>query len=94
LLQAHTLVSILAVTAALTAIELFQAMARICCTALRPLTCKRPATCPAAAACLAAAVFLQYEFGPYPINANEVFAKSQLSFAFVNLKPIVPGAQM
>ncbi|WIA15547.1 hypothetical protein OEZ85_002180 [Tetradesmus obliquus] len=33
----------------------------------------------------------QYEFGPYPINANEVFAKTQLSFAFVNLKPIVPG---
>lgn len=33
----------------------------------------------------------QYEFGPYPINASEVFAKTQLSFAFVNLKPIVPG---
>ncbi|KAF6266323.1 HIT-like protein [Scenedesmus sp. NREL 46B-D3] len=33
----------------------------------------------------------QYDFGPYSINSNEVFAKTQLSFAFVNLKPIVPG---
>eukprot|EP00878_Enallax_costatus_P033750 GHUV01037303.1.p1 GENE.GHUV01037303.1~~GHUV01037303.1.p1 ORF type:complete len:113 (+),score=9.24 GHUV01037303.1:141-479(+) len=33
----------------------------------------------------------QYEFGPYPISASEVFAKTQLSYAFVNLKPIVPG---
>jgi hypothetical protein len=39
----------------------------------------------------AAVAGVQYEFGPYPINANEVFAKTQLSFAFVNLKPIVPG---
>lgn len=37
------------------------------------------------------ACLLQYEFGPYPINANEVFARTQLSFAFVNLKPIVSG---
>lgn len=33
----------------------------------------------------------QYSFGPWPISAEEMFAKSQLSYAFVNLKPIVPG---
>jgi diadenosine tetraphosphate (Ap4A) HIT family hydrolase len=32
-----------------------------------------------------------YSFGPWPINASEVFATSPLSFAFVNLKPVVPG---
>lgn len=32
-----------------------------------------------------------YAFGPYPIEASEVFVTSQLSYAFVNLKPIVPG---
>ncbi len=30
-------------------------------------------------------------FGPWPIASSEVFATSELSFAFVNLKPIVPG---
>jgi len=30
-------------------------------------------------------------FGPWPIHDSEVFATSPLSFAFVNLKPIVPG---
>ncbi len=30
-------------------------------------------------------------FGPWPVHPSEVFATSQLSFAFVNLKPIVPG---
>jgi hypothetical protein len=34
---------------------------------------------------------VQYSFGPWPISAEEVFAKTQLSYAFVNLKPIVPG---
>eukprot|EP00879_Flechtneria_rotunda_P017985 GHRR01018849.1.p1 GENE.GHRR01018849.1~~GHRR01018849.1.p1 ORF type:complete len:204 (+),score=56.53 GHRR01018849.1:171-782(+) len=33
----------------------------------------------------------QFWFGPWPIHADEVFAETQLSFAFVNLKPIVPG---
>ena len=33
-----------------------------------------------------------YSFGPYTINASEVFVESELSFAFVNLKPVVPGA--
>lgn len=33
-----------------------------------------------------------YAFGPYTIHASEVFATSDLSFAFVNLKPVVPGA--
>ena len=37
------------------------------------------------------AVSPQYSFGPWPIAADEVFAKTQLSYAFVNLKPIVPG---
>ena len=32
-----------------------------------------------------------YSFGPWPISPTEVFATSPLSFAFVNLKPIVPG---
>jgi hypothetical protein len=36
-------------------------------------------------------MLLQYLFGPWPISADEVFAKTQLSYAFVNLKPIVPG---
>jgi diadenosine tetraphosphate (Ap4A) HIT family hydrolase len=30
-------------------------------------------------------------FGPWPIAPSEIFATSELSFAFVNLKPIVPG---
>ena len=30
-------------------------------------------------------------FGPWPIDDGEIFAKTSLSFAFVNLKPIVPG---
>lgn len=30
-------------------------------------------------------------FGPWPIAQSEVFASSSLCFAFVNLKPIVPG---
>eukprot|EP00215_Chloropicon_roscoffensis_P010538 CAMPEP_0196643984 /NCGR_PEP_ID=MMETSP1085-20130531/6548_1 /TAXON_ID=41879 ORGANISM="Pycnococcus sp, Strain CCMP1998" /NCGR_SAMPLE_ID=MMETSP1085 /ASSEMBLY_ACC=CAM_ASM_000807 /LENGTH=175 /DNA_ID=CAMNT_0041973503 /DNA_START=125 /DNA_END=649 /DNA_ORIENTATION=+ len=30
-------------------------------------------------------------FGPWTISRNEVFAESPLSFAFVNLKPVVPG---
>jgi hypothetical protein len=34
----------------------------------------------------------QYKFGPWPIAASEVFLRTQLSFAFVNLKPLVPGA--
>ncbi len=33
-----------------------------------------------------------YKFGQWHIDPSEVFAKSALSFAFVNLKPIVPGA--
>jgi hypothetical protein len=37
---------------------------------------------------------LQYSFGPWPISPDEVFAKTQLSYAFVNLKPIVPGKQL
>lgn len=32
-----------------------------------------------------------YSFGPWPIKSSEVFATSPLSFAFVNLKPVVPG---
>jgi diadenosine tetraphosphate (Ap4A) HIT family hydrolase len=32
-----------------------------------------------------------YKFGPWPIDASEIFTTTQLCFAFVNLKPIVPG---
>lgn len=32
-----------------------------------------------------------YKFGPWTIHSSEVFATSPLSFAFVNLKPVVPG---
>ena len=30
-------------------------------------------------------------FGPFTICGNEVFTETPLSFAFVNLKPVVPG---
>ncbi|GBF95167.1 hypothetical protein Rsub_07880 [Raphidocelis subcapitata] len=33
----------------------------------------------------------QYAFGPWPIGAGEVFARSETAYAFVNLKPLVPG---
>eukprot|EP00955_Chlamydomonas_euryale_P088887 364419-Chlamydomonas_euryale.AAC.3 len=33
----------------------------------------------------------QYSFGPHTIRGSEVFALTDLSFAFVNLKPVVPG---
>lgn len=39
----------------------------------------------------AASEFKDYLFGPWPIAASEVFVTSPLSFAFVNLKPVVPG---
>lgn len=32
-----------------------------------------------------------FRFGPWPIGADEVFYRTELSFAFVNLKPLVPG---
>ena len=32
-----------------------------------------------------------YKFGPWPIEQSEVFAESKYCFAFVNLKPILPG---
>ncbi|GBG84780.1 hypothetical protein CBR_g39157 [Chara braunii] len=32
-----------------------------------------------------------YLFGPYPIHYREVFLETSLSYAFVNLKPVVPG---
>ena len=31
------------------------------------------------------------EFGPHKIHASEIFARTALSYAFVNLKPVVPG---
>lgn len=30
-------------------------------------------------------------FGPYTICGKEIFVETPLSFAFVNLKPVVPG---
>lgn len=35
--------------------------------------------------------FKEYLFGPWKIAAEEVFATSPHCFAFVNLKPVVPG---
>lgn len=32
-----------------------------------------------------------YQFGPYTIDAKEVFCSTNLSFAMVNLRPVVPG---
>jgi bis(5'-adenosyl)-triphosphatase len=32
-----------------------------------------------------------YYFGPYKIEKNEVFFTTELSFALVNLRPVVPG---
>ncbi|XP_039132664.1 bifunctional bis(5'-adenosyl)-triphosphatase/adenylylsulfatase FHIT [Dioscorea cayenensis subsp. rotundata] len=32
-----------------------------------------------------------YKFGPYKISGSEVFFRTELSFAFVNLRPVVPG---
>ncbi|XP_031266560.1 bifunctional bis(5'-adenosyl)-triphosphatase/adenylylsulfatase FHIT-like [Pistacia vera] len=32
-----------------------------------------------------------YKFGPYKIDAKEVFYSTNLSFAMVNLRPVVPG---
>ena len=33
----------------------------------------------------------QFAFGPHVVRASEVFATTKLSYAFVNLKPLVPG---
>ena len=33
------------------------------------------------------------QFGPHKICKSEIFAGTKLSFAFVNLKPVVPGAR-
>ncbi|KAF4359057.1 hypothetical protein G4B88_020601 [Cannabis sativa] len=32
-----------------------------------------------------------YKFGPYKIDDKEVFFKSHLSYAMVNLRPVLPG---
>ena len=34
------------------------------------------------------------KFGPIPIERAHIFAETVLSFAFVNLKPVVPGVTM
>ncbi|PSC73570.1 Bis(5 -adenosyl)-triphosphatase [Micractinium conductrix] len=39
----------------------------------------------------ASADFKEYLFGPWKIAAEEVFVASPHCFAFVNLKPVVPG---
>ncbi|XVE76211.1 hypothetical protein DITRI_Ditri12bG0154900 [Diplodiscus trichospermus] len=33
----------------------------------------------------------EYKFGPYKIDPNEVFYTTALSYAMVNLRPVVPG---
>ncbi|XP_023895288.1 bifunctional bis(5'-adenosyl)-triphosphatase/adenylylsulfatase FHIT isoform X2 [Quercus suber] len=35
-----------------------------------------------------------YMFGPYKIHQNEVFYSTQLSYAFVNLRPAVPAQKI
>lgn len=35
--------------------------------------------------------YQDYNFGPWKIHSTEVFLTTPLSFAFVNLKPVVPG---
>jgi hypothetical protein len=32
-----------------------------------------------------------YKFGPYKIDAREVFHATPLSYAMVNLRPLLPG---
>eukprot|EP00249_Psilotum_nudum_P009880 c22210_g1_i1 orf=128-583(+) len=32
-----------------------------------------------------------FKFGPYKINSNMVFFTTEYSYAFVNLRPVVPG---
>ncbi|KAJ0985350.1 hypothetical protein J5N97_003706 [Dioscorea zingiberensis] len=32
-----------------------------------------------------------FTFGPYKISPSEVFFRTELSYAFVNLRPVVPG---
>jgi hypothetical protein len=32
-----------------------------------------------------------YKFGPYKIDAREVFHSTPLSYAMVNLRPLLPG---
>lgn len=32
-----------------------------------------------------------YKFGPYKIDSKEVFYSTALSYAMVNLRPVVPG---
>ncbi|KAL0919507.1 hypothetical protein M5K25_011605 [Dendrobium thyrsiflorum] len=33
----------------------------------------------------------QFTFGPYKINPSEVFYSTKLSYALVNLRPLLPG---
>ncbi|XP_021894169.1 bifunctional bis(5'-adenosyl)-triphosphatase/adenylylsulfatase FHIT isoform X2 [Carica papaya] len=35
-----------------------------------------------------------YNFGPYEISTKEVFYTTELSFAFVNLRPVVPAQKI
>ncbi|KAI3964958.1 hypothetical protein MKW92_027512 [Papaver armeniacum] len=35
-----------------------------------------------------------YMFGPYKIHLNEVFYSTKLSFAMVNLRPLLPGGTL
>lgn len=34
---------------------------------------------------------MDYKFGPYKIDAKEVFYSTNLSYALVNLRPLLPG---
>lgn len=33
----------------------------------------------------------QYKFGPHMIDQQDVFYTTDLSYAFVNLRPVLPG---
>ena len=41
--------------------------------------------------CLAERPRMSRKFGPWDIDQAEIFTETELSFAFVNLKPVVPG---
>lgn len=57
----------------------------------QPSGAAAPMATAAAGAAEAADAPAAFRFGPWPIKADQVFYRTDLSFAFVNLKPLVPG---
>jgi hypothetical protein len=46
---------------------------------------------PLSSARLLFSLLASYKFGPYKIDAREVFHATPLSYAMVNLRPLLPG---